>query len=52
MGEVLQYEISFAVLDEVVEVVDYIFVLHLFVELVLSLLLFMVLAHLYSYQFL
>lgn len=51
-GEVLKHEVSFAVLDEVVEVVDDVSVLHFLVELILSLLLLVILAHLDGHKFL
>jgi hypothetical protein len=50
VGEVLEYEISFAILDEIIEIVDDMFMLHFLVELVLSLLLLTILTHLYGNQ--
>ena len=51
-GEVLKHEVSFAVLDEVVEVVHDVSVLHSLVEFILSLLLLVILTHLNVHKFL
>lgn len=50
--EVLKHEVPFAVFDEIIEVVDDVFVLYFLVELVLSLLLLVVLTHLNRHEFL